>query len=577
MKLIKWVFTLLVFFNVNTINSQNLDDAYDDDLSNIDLWPTTLHPEIQPYNGEYQIFLDRFYWTQTPHMNDNAISMGMEIVSFPFIPDEFNATGTNLYPNSDRILSNKHVLSQFGSLVGLSQVSGLNVFKGIGWKYGDFKIYSKVYNENECSGTGNSMCHGDYGLITECYANAPPGLQQNTDAQCLIPHTVIKHTLYYHCGPDISDDVIDSISWIYDNTRGKMKEYPWKFTDQQGDILLTNTLIDVVFRPTFIETPFPLLWTYDKTSNAGIYESGLDPSGGTVNYYPSSEVKDYSITCASSNPLHTVHLYCAPGTGGDYAVNTNHNGNPATYTSELVHAPPYILLDAPLLNQEGRSYAGYYTEAGQMTGQQNTFTITDPFDLRIINPSEKIIYNPSEVLISCDLTFPCFYQFLTLHGKYPDKKELYDSDDYSPEDWDEVLGFDFEYDKDYPTPINGSFNTECSSKYILDGCTLTIEPYVIIMDAEFVGVPGKANYIYYNPNYTYGNWSHDPNTVTLVAHYGNTPHCKIDDIDSDNENIDVVESSIDKNEDFLSVLNSGKTNPIIKISDDCTTGTEMII
>ena len=35
-----------------------------------------------------------------------------------------------------------------------------------------------------------------------------------------LPHTAIKHTVYIHCTSSYTSDIMDSIVWVYDNTRG---------------------------------------------------------------------------------------------------------------------------------------------------------------------------------------------------------------------------------------------------------------------------------------------------------------------------------------------------------------------
>jgi hypothetical protein len=258
-----------------------------------------------------------------------------------------------------------------------------------------------------------------------------------------------------------------------------MNEYPFDVPTRSG-ILLTPE-IDVTFRPTFNDfggaIPYPP-YSWSENGANDYYDSGLNHNYGSINYFPAEEIIDPEI-CEDYN------LYYYDGYVGLGEFISKHVSG--EYKSFFVHPPPYALLDAPLLNYQGNCYAGYRNDGQKIDGFGQTYEINYAFDLSIINPSEKIIYNPSEVDINCDFTFPCGYQFRTLHGKYPDRKEL-EAREFPPAYWDEIPGFDFEFDKDYPIPVNDSTNSNPISIYnIQKGKTLTFVPPIIIMDARFIG------------------------------------------------------------------------------------------
>jgi len=127
---------------------------------------------------------------------------------------------------------------------------GVTVYQtGRGWEYDKYEIFLKSDNCHECVNTLPSDCQGNYGLITEGYFTSLDPNPNWGDARIFLPHTVLKHTLYYHCGTTIDTPIIDSLIWIYDNTRGHMARYPFHDPTTEGE-LLTTPAIDVIFRPT---------------------------------------------------------------------------------------------------------------------------------------------------------------------------------------------------------------------------------------------------------------------------------------------------------------------------------------
>ncbi len=562
-------------------NTQNLEDAYDYHF-NENLWPNA--PHINAYTGEYQIYIDKLFWSKSEELYNNAISFSIEIVSFPFIPEDFDETLTKIgsLTNSDRVLTTKVVDGYYGEILTQNGTNGADHYEGLGWDYGLYKIFSKLDNINLCGGSQNSHCYGDYGLLTQIYAQGNY-IGTTTDEQCHLPHTILKQTLYCHCGDKITDSVIDSISWIYDNTRGRMKFYPWIETEGSKEEATINTLIDVAFRPTFISNPDNTIIEYTLTSNKFIYNSGIGPNyTGSVNYFPSAEVEKWDV-CADepqSHPNDLPLLYYEPGQAGDYTFESDHLLG--RYNSALVHPPPFTLLDAPLLNHQLKSYAGYYTGGDTIKGKELSFEIKEAFDLKIINPSEKIIYNPSEVTISCDLTFPCNYQFLTLRGKYADSLHEVFTGDYSAEYWEAITYFDFDYERDYPVPANCSTNSICKSDYIIKGGkTLTFQPPIIIMDAHFRGTNQvNKTTIHYNPNQTYGNWTYDPTTIELDSNLITLPVCRENDPNieySGNKSTLGTNSIPSEKKTHLKILNGSTSHPQIEVTIEQFLNTKLSI
>ncbi len=585
----KRIFTLLSIVAISwTIFAQNIEDAYKKHVEPTpNHWP---HDIIQNWNGEYQIFLDQFFWTANPSQGNNfesaAISFSIEVVSFPFIPDDFEPNQHNNSTNfTDRHLSTKIVTDGYQlEYLGIENQPYEVDYKGLGWAYGGYNIFLKLDNNNTCDEPPYFECEGDYGLISQVYSPGN-GLTYGYDYQCILPHTVLKHTLYFHCGDTKESPVIDSISWIYDNTRGMMRGYPFDKTSKEEPPLNTMAF-DVSFRPSFPE----LTYIYNRqppdppiTSNSIWYDSGLSNSTGSIDYFPPEEVfPNYNICTSYPDPY---PLYYNPNSTTSYVFRSIYHHPPdlATYESEHVHPPSYMLLNAPLLNYRAQHYAGYNTSGMILDDTINhKYYIYESFDLSIINPKQKIIYNPSEVIINCNLTFPCNYKFLTLHGKYPDKVHEVLSGDYSKTYWDAIANFDFEYDRDYPVPVNCATNAECISNYIIHGGkTITFQPPIIIMDAYFSGKSyTNKTTIHLDPNKTYGNWTYDTETVELDSNILTLPVCA-----EINPNIDSIgnKSTFGSNsipserEIHLKVLNGLTQHPKIEVDISNTNNAHLMI
>ncbi len=566
---------LIFLFYSFLLCAQNIEDAY-----KLHSTPTPSHwpgDEIVYWDGEYQIFLDMFFWNNHPNrpLEPAAISFSIEVVSFPFIPENFNPSTDNNFSQEQTRNLNTDIASGYNlAYYTVDNPSTLPDYAGIGWQFGGYNIFKKLDNINNCDDEANYMCRGDYGLISQVYAN---GLSHNWDQQCHLPHTVLKHTLYFHCGESIDNEIIDSISWVYDNTRGAMRSYPfWEPTIKDPE--LNTSSIDVAFRPTFPDIGD---WYYipnpPNSSNSMWYDSGIGvDSAGSVDYFPPEEVLPNWNKCLGDYPLY----YNPNPTFPSHAMQIYHSID--YFFSLLVHPPSYILLDAPLLNVQAGEYAGYNSSGQKIPSISQTYEINEPFNLKIINPSEKIIYNPSEVDIYCDLTFPCYYKFLTLHGKYPDKGQGVLNGPYSKAYWDAIPYFDFEYDRDYPVPVNCSTNSECISNYIIhSGKTITFQPPIIIMDAHFSGTSyTNKTTIHLDPDKTYGNWTYDEETVELDLNIQTLPVCEElnPNIDSIGNKSTIGSNSISSERKIhLKVLNGLTKHPKIEVNINDTHNAHLMV
>lgn len=289
--------------------------------------------------------------------------------------------------------------------------------------------------------------------------------------------------------------------FVSDNLSGANGSYRW----------------DVVFLPELISKPytldFAMLGThYNDTSNNDWV------NGGTINYH------------LSNNGIATP---CNPGTSKPYFPNSQYDlfayssyntyNFRAEYDFSHGHPGPFSLYTTYLRNSTGTSLAGYLLNSGLLTIQTSDIGIKHKyfidkgfpfFDLSVINPTEKIIYNPSEVTVIADvissaiteIVFPTGYTFKTILGRYPSTYEVNDANTIEN-------GGPYSDPRDVPVPVNaadlvapgGNLNyPEVSwddpSTWLLDerygyyymenNGKITVEPCVRIFDAIFESKQG---------------------------------------------------------------------------------------
>ncbi|MCF8369003.1 MAG: T9SS type A sorting domain-containing protein [Bacteroidales bacterium] len=474
----KLTLLFLVYTFSSTCFSQDIINHYNPE-NLFELYNTQGSPTY--YDGEYQIRISSFYWSFW-WLNDytNFISYDFECVSYPFVPD--------CYINMDCTPSSN--VRNFEVLPDNLLNTIVEPYPGFGWIISsgmDVYQYSNPLGFDYPNETSYPTT-----LVTRSYISDAPW---ETD-RMILPHTILRITLNVHEGTTIDGEIKVKISWLYDNTRGRMRYYP--FTNENDGMSVNSTeKYDVIFMPKILYDGIPD-WgelsnhQYNTTSNLGwfngAYPSGINPIG-SINYIHEDDVE---IT----GPFN-------PGFGNNYF--------PDDFGDFYFYPAPYALLSPPLRNKPAKAYAGFddYGEYEGVpnsnstfeTGIEHTYTINSSIDLENINPSEKIIYNPSKVSIDCDLTFPEDYKFLTVHGKYPDKAWVMTNN----------TGFDDLRDVLCPTDQIGDFLSE----YELGGSSveLTIEPGVTIMDAKFTG-SGK---IFFHPDNLRGNFEISSPGINLIC------------------------------------------------------------
>ncbi|MBI4931708.1 MAG: T9SS type A sorting domain-containing protein [Bacteroidetes bacterium] len=440
--------------------------------------PLPLSPQLVGYAGEYMISIDKLHWYQGfPNL---AKSYKVETVSFPFMMPCWQ-TGCADGSTTTRIL---RMPQNINTLDGLTKTFKGNFTQGMGLLPNIFSEENDIVSVSFRSDPLN-----------------PPLLDRPYYA-----HTILKFTIYLHCGNNTNDPIIDSLSWVYDNTRGRMRYYPFRNSNTAGG---SNTSeYDVIFRPLVLADVNN--HSFSQNNNASIYNPIFVLTGeGTINYFPFETIS--KAGCASTT----------------IPANSNIFYNGSAYN--FYQAAPYTLMSGMLMSVRGQVFAGHeesnltnFEVNPLFTGIKHTYKIDKPINLTTINSREKIIYNPSEVEIdigniNTPLVFPSNYIFKTIQGRYPTTSEVqaaavnkvYDDIRNVPVSTSSTLDDD-------PTT---SIDDRISYYYIFPGSKLRIDPCVTIFDAE-IKLIGPGAILEYDPANTYGNFTINNSaggTVTQVS------------------------------------------------------------
>lgn len=460
------------------------------------------------YTGEYMIAIREHPFS--PFYN-NALTYKIETVSFPFTLNCFNDPGNCAYP----------VLPEFERNMTMPDEPYDAVRKVWGGSTNLKEVLFNVRENGEIelgAGYAGARWSGSDGipdgLVSLSFYSSTPNFQDY-----LHPHTVLKHTVYLHCSSSYTSPVIDSIVWIYDNTRGRMRNYPFKNSNQPGGSAISH---DVVFMPQVISKTEADHY-YNETENGAWYP------GGTINYFPFDNQSWNSVCSANA----------AYFPSQDFEEFRYYDNGTNTYSDNYGYTAPYALNACFLRDGNGSTPAGYkidllntnnITIPSYHYGIKHTYYIDRSIDLSVINPDEKVIYNPSEVIVDPDagnpqannapieIVFPAGYTFKTILGRYPSYQQVQDAKNDPQNGWaylsDErqvpvpVNAADLPPSPgtnpavDYPevmwddpnTPVTDNFyNDERYGYYYLqDKSTVKVERCVKIYDARFVVNQGAA-------------------------------------------------------------------------------------
>ena len=304
------------------------------------------------YDGEYMIDLHKLFW-HTQEDPGNPLydfksmrkSYSMEVVSFPFTMDcafipSTGCTGT----------TNRDFNMPLDPYSITNNTWGANL-----WRIRDHIPFA---SGSGISGTViNPEALISNGFHGNCYETPPnPGYYYD---RSYLPHTIIKHTVYIHCGPNETDPIATSISWVYDNTRGRMREYP--FYPQNVDCSPCEATYDVCFRPYFLHRPD--IHGYTEVDNNLLFTNGT--INGTIDYFPYGEI----------NPSSCYPLPIPPG--DQFFIDDN---NSLTEDYWSVFPGNFTLLSSLLYKHRGQNLAGYDYDASnnelvEQEGIRHTYNI----------------------------------------------------------------------------------------------------------------------------------------------------------------------------------------------------------
>lgn len=482
-KLLRIAFLVSIF--VSTIKAQNIYDPYIDYNISSTLPPSYLLPVVSGsgFIGEYQWFIrEEFasgsyfhHWSKIAKADPAdpepySLSYKIETVSFPFAPQVSSSGITN------RVL---HAYSN------TDYNSTTDLWNG---------RVEREYIGNYASITGalyfSKSINGPSSIVSTEFHHA--GGVPTSGARTLYPHSILKHTLYLYCNSSLSGKPIDSLQFVVDLTRGRMRNYP--FYDQNYTGLTAPTRYDVLLTSTLnMPNEFGATTNENEQWNPYFNFSPPPPLMSTINYFP----YPYGT---SSCKLPGVKYYPTEEDFPPFSAIPN--------PIDFVHPPPYSLSGFELLNSQGNEVVGYnYStspSAQVQYGLKHEYVIDQPIDLTIINPTHKVIYNPSETNIDLNniLVFPSGYVFKTVDGIYPDATQVYNADP------DRL----YNDPREIPTPTTLSYNDPStiiderkSYYYIKNGSTLKIESCVGIYDADIVVENGGT--LIYDHFQTYGNFN----------------------------------------------------------------------
>lgn len=339
------------------------------------------------YDGEYEICLKLHPWYYlfiAPVLSINphpsyifSISYNYETVSYPFHLDCSYSSGNCSNSDPDCSTHTRQLTLPVEDANHFTYLQGLNYFKYMNppnanvtdklWMITPLQTFNDVFSDPN-NATLNSACFKSLNGITS--------------ARYSLPHSIIKYTLNLHCGPDLTYPVVKSMSYYYDNTRGRMRFYPFTSCNNPSGPGGTGEH-DVIFFPEILNG-----WgNYDNSDPQIILTQG------TLNYFPLSE---NSIPTGCNSQINL------PNNMTDYdpyalllsQANTYQN---ITINSNYIYPAPYTLLSSPLREVNGYCLAGYTIDpaTGYITtrpGIRQSYFIDQNTDLNIINPTEKVIF-----------------------------------------------------------------------------------------------------------------------------------------------------------------------------------------
>lgn len=497
---------LIFVFPFHISLSQNLINQYDPSNHTIEnLQSYSSSPSY--YWGEFMVFYDDLFFQSLEQfsvevdLSDYELYYSIECLSIPFQTQAWEDLSENnrwlITPNPSTHLNS---VSDVNDLIINSshKASGASEESRVYNYYYDKLIENNAYSDKSIK---------ESSLITSLFASGSEYSFENlNDARIHLPHSILRIKLHVFC----EETEVFQIPFIVDLTRGKMNNYP--FCDN-FNAASNMAFYDVTIRPKIIfdQTEH----SYNQQSNSSFYPAN---GNGTVNYFSDILPNNFS----------TDDLSCFPS-----LVPEDLN---VVYQGEHISPPPYSLLDAPILNANHTFFAGYGDNGNDLFPHPTYYTnesswnyfLDKPIDFTTINPTERIVYLPSEMSIGnpinnidnvlldfegVEVTFPSGYTFKTVLGSYPDKSIINEM----------IANGECSNWKDCHPPTD----VEWSEINIEDGSVLTIESCSYLYDVNINVKPGGT--LIYSPDLTYGryNVNNDGGSI-IISTSGNYLFCNSD-------------------------------------------------
>ena len=440
------------------------------------------------YDGELEVSLVNHPWFQ--FRDSYTASYIVEAVSFPFdVANAWTAAGTAGL--ADR---------------RLTMPTGAYEATGRGWRYSPSSEPPPIPSSQvlylttpPATFSANGISGQPMGLVTSAYTSSQafPGIWTRQ----LLPHTVLKVTVRLHVDTRATSPVLTSFSFVYDMTRGRMMSYPF-INGNGGKFGGGMANWDLLFVPETFVGAAP--YTYGNTTSWRADSESMGP--------PPIEIEALPNSFPYGRWRRSLPASAYPASRDDTFLLLN-----GTYKFPFL--PPFAVQSTILRSDRGATPAGYFAVAGAseefMTfsaahqGITHRYVIDQNLDLTLINPSERVIYNPSRVDITAsNLIFPDCYQFKTVRGFYPTVDEIQAANG-AP----------------VPTDLSPTNDPTDASVYrILDGAKLTIKPSAVLYDASIVVEPGGT--LVYYPDKLRGRHKIANNGGTIHAIVGGSyPDC----------------------------------------------------
>ncbi|MDQ3050585.1 MAG: T9SS type A sorting domain-containing protein [Bacteroidota bacterium] len=468
------VFSLSILNSIAQFSNNILINTYRDyegfvspiytNINGVDIQSTFLPSNpVLGFTGEYEINIGYHYW-YNDYQLDHLITYSLELVSFPFTLN--CAFGSNTCATCQS--TERHL-----------ELPNDN-YDPYNKKWGQY-LFSDIENGRFNSGGNSELDNGWHQTLVTDFFNKT--FNPNFVNRKYLPHSIYKLTLYLHCTNDPVNPgpVISSISYIIDNTRGRMRYYPFKEDNCPGS---SEANYDVIIRPLAILDPNDIMPYADNASNQS-WTNGI----GSINYFKTSEIDINGCNIpvpSTTDDFYWLGQFWYPFPG------------------------PTSLHVANAFNSEGKTLAGYNSVTNQNQllvkneGLLQSYFIQKEFEFSILNT--PIIYNPSEVTLLpgngqnyFNMVFPEGINFRTIRGAIPSVVDV---------DLDNIIknGGPFYDSRDVPVRTdlrsenpndpkdeNNSRHSVYSSRYYMEpGSQITIEPCVGLFDMSFDVKPGAT-------------------------------------------------------------------------------------